>query len=163
VVYRAKAPLILTMRDTVPSATESALRAGTNKTAVLAGGPNTVTPANLTRMSSMTGTPITRLWGADRYATAAAVARYGVASGISSYSFVGAANGADEKFADSLCGGPAVGRNGGVMTLTQATSIPAATRGVLAEASGTTVEVQIFGGPKSVSAGVAEEIRDILE
>ena len=82
-VYSAKAPLILTRRNVVPTPSERALRSGTTGVAVLAGGPVTVTDANIKRMERMTGTPIERLWGQDRYDTAAAVARYGVASGVS--------------------------------------------------------------------------------
>ncbi len=163
VVYSAKAPLVLTRRNVVPEATKRALRSGTTSVAVLAGGPVTVTDANLTRMERMTGTPIERLWGRDRYDTGAAVARYGVASGLSSYGYIGVANGADVKFADSLCGGPAVGIHGGVMTLTQRDILPASTRGVLTSAKGIAVQVQVFGGPKSVSEGVIDDIRAIFQ
>ncbi len=161
-VYQAKAPLILTRRDVVPGPTQSALRADIIEEAVLAGGPVTVTDATLSAMSAMAGTPIMRVWGADRYVTAARVAEYGVTSGISTYGYVGVSNGADEKFADSLCGGPAVGIHGGVMTLTQTDTLPNATRSVLTKAKGTVVQVQVFGGPKSVTENVVDEIRAIV-
>jgi putative cell wall-binding protein len=162
VAYSARAPLVLTRRDVVPPETKRALEASEATLTVLAGGPVTVSDATLTRMEKMVGTRIERLWGVDRYATAAEVAEYGVASGICTYRYVGVANGADEKFADSLCGGPAVGINGGVMTLTQIDVLPSATRRVLGNARNTVVQVQVFGGPKSVSEKVIDDIATTL-
>jgi putative cell wall-binding protein len=163
IVYSAKAPLVLTRRDVVPLETRRVLQSGEASIAVLAGGPVTVTDQTVARMEGMLGHSIQRIWGRDRYDTAAEVARYGVASGISSYGYIGVANGADEKFADSLCGGPAVGIHGGVMTLTQLDVLPHSTRSVLQASKGRVVQVQVFGGPRSVTEGVMDDIRGIVE
>jgi putative cell wall-binding protein len=161
-VYEGKAPLLLTRRNVLPSPTRYALSSSDATVTALAGGPATVTDSNLNRMEREVGHDIARVWGADRYVTAAEVAKYGVAQGISTYEYIGVANGADEKFADALCGGPAVGSHGGVMLLTQPDVLPWSTRGVLGAAADDVRQVQVFGGPKSVSDGVIDEVRDAI-
>ena len=98
----------------------------------------------------------TALSGADRYATAAAVA-IALFSGPTS---VGVASG--ETFADALSGGAFEAHHGGPLLLTTATALPTPTSGYLSGGKSTIVNVTIFGGTSAVSTGVQTAVGTAL-
>ena len=68
------------------------------------------------------GFPSDRWAGDDRYETASTVAEGGWDNGFGSFDYVGVATGTD--YPDALAGGVAAGANGGVVLLTNPTSLP---------------------------------------
>lgn len=126
--------------------------------------PFTVVP------SDVPGT-VTRIQGADRYSTAAAMARKGWdPSGNKSWPSVGyviLANGETGKEADPLSAAGLSGAYDAPLLLTQTTALPKATRDVITEiaarrkAQNGLLQVIMVGGPASVPDARWEEIRKI--
>ena len=97
------------------------------------------------------GTP-SRLAGADRFATAAAVSRANFAAGAPvAYVATG------RNYPDALAGGPAAGRQGGPVLLTETGSLPKATRDELARLR--PGRIVVLGGTAAVSATVAQQLQ----
>ena len=68
------APTLLVTTDAVPPPTEAQLRRLRPQVVYVAGGPSVVSDAVATRIRALTGGDVVRVAGADRYATAAAIA-----------------------------------------------------------------------------------------
>jgi hypothetical protein len=97
-----------------------------------------------------TGT-VTRLAGADRYATAAAISAATFASGVP-VAFIATG----ENYPDALAGGPAAAAHGAPVLLVRTTSIPPSISAELARlAPG---RIVVLGGPSVVSEGVASSL-----
>jgi putative cell wall-binding protein len=95
---------------------------------VVLGGPSVVSDAQLAKLGAYTTGTVQRIYGSDRYATAAAVSRATFASGVA-VAYVASGT----TFPDALAGGAAAGMAGAPVLLTGATSsVPAATRNELA-------------------------------
>ncbi len=103
----------------------------------------------------------TRVFGSDRYATAAAVATYGVNRGWASWGFLGVATGLN--FPDALGGGAACGSRGGVLLLTASTSLSTPCRDTITAHANDIGTVQVFGGPSALSAGVYNLIHGLVQ
>lgn len=104
---------------------------------------------------------IERLAGADRYATAAAIARRVASSSAFGGEVVltggrPGADGVDRSFADALAAGPVAGRGARPILLTRPDALPPATREVLAEL--TVLRTLVAGGPAAVAADVVNEL-----
>jgi putative cell wall-binding protein len=98
------------------------------------------------------GTP-SRIAGSDRYGTAAAVSRAHYAAGVPvAYLTTG------ETYPDALAGGPAAGRQGGPILLTQRTRLPSETRTELARLHPD--RIVVLGGTGVVSDGVVRSLDD---
>ncbi|MDO8879737.1 MAG: cell wall-binding repeat-containing protein, partial [Coriobacteriia bacterium] len=96
----------------------------------------------------------TRLQGADRYATALAVANYGVSSAGLSWNKVAIATG--ENFPDALAGGVLQGRAGSVMVLTPSASLYEGVRLALTANKAAIWEIRFLGGLSAVAQGVRD-------
>ncbi len=96
------------------------------------------------------GTP-TRLAGADRYATAAAISRSSFGPGVP-VAYVASGAG----FADALAAGPAAGLGGGPVLLTLPDQLPSATASELARLQ--PQQIYLVGGTSVVSSKVATEL-----
>jgi len=101
-------------------------------------------------VSRLVETRVSRRSGADRYATAAAVAATYPASVPVAYVATG------ENYPDAIAGGPAAARDGGPLLLVRRDSIPAATAGQLARLK--PGKIVVLGGTGAVSAGVASAL-----
>lgn len=97
-----------------------------------------------------------RIDGADRYETAAKVARYGVTEAGMSWDGVTLATG--ETYADALAGGAAQGSRGSVMLLTTTDALPTATADALADNAGAISTVSFLGGLSAISQAVRDEV-----
>lgn len=95
-------------------------------------------------------TTITRLWGNDRYATAAALSKSRFASAATVFVATGAS------FPDALAGAPSAARHNGPILLTARDSLPAATANELARLRPSTIVV--LGGTGAVSDAVAHQL-----
>ncbi|MBN2840086.1 MAG: cell wall-binding repeat-containing protein [Coriobacteriia bacterium] len=103
---------------------------------------------------------VSRLAGGDRYATAVAVAHWGVYAGLASWDHVGIASGTN--FPDALAGGIASGRHGGVLLLTAPTALSPATAARLTSEAGKVSKAVVYGGPGAVTENVRSAIATAL-
>ncbi len=143
------APLLYTSGAALPASTASEISRvlGPGKTVYLLGGTSAI-PATiatqLTRMSYV----VSRISGADRYATAVAVAD---AMASPSTVFLATAS----NYADALAAGPAAAHATGVILLTNGATMSPATTAYLAAHPGTTYAV---GGPAATADPSASAI-----
>jgi putative cell wall-binding protein len=94
---------------------------------------------------------VTRLAGADRYATAAAVSQHEFDAGVSTVFIATGLN-----FPDALAAAPASSLNIGPILLVAGQSIPAATRAELTRLA--PQKIVILGGTGVISSGVATQL-----
>lgn len=149
--YAGKAPVVLVRPAEVPPVVRSLLGSSTFSSGLVAGGESAVSPA-VFRELRVRVPGLVRAGGDSRYSTAVAVAGWGVASGLVSYSVVGIATGQD--FADALTGGAATGASRGVIFLTTPQALPPASGNAIAAIARDISTLQVFGGLAAVSPEV---------
>ncbi|MHB1017926.1 MAG: cell wall-binding repeat-containing protein [Coriobacteriia bacterium] len=103
---------------------------------------------------------VTRLAGADRYATAAAVAGYAAGQGMS---WDGAAIATAQDFPDALAGGVLQGRMGSVMLLTRSGALAPEVRSLLTANRDEIRSLRYLGGEGAVCTGVKLAVAQALE
>jgi probable HAF family extracellular repeat protein len=96
------------------------------------------------------------VFGADRYATAAAVASKFFAAPATAGVATGSA------FPDALAGAAELGRTDGPLLLATVTTVPQATRAYLADQGATITRVDVFGGAAALDDDVVTQIRSAL-
>ena len=121
---RRGAPILLVQRDHIPTATAAELDRLDPAEIYILGGTGVVAPGVETALDAYTTGDVTRLWGPDRYATAAAVSADTFGAGDSP-SMVYIATGAN--FPDGLTAGPIAGIGNSPILLVQRDNIPPAT------------------------------------
>ncbi len=140
-------PVLLTARDALPSATATELARLKPARIVVVGGTGVISDAVARAADAYTAGSVTRLAGADRYATAAAVSRSSFSSGRPVvYISTG------QQFADALGGSAAAGRDGGPILLVQRGSVPSSTATELARLK--PGRIVVLGGSAAVSDAV---------
>jgi len=147
------APILLVEANKVPPATASALANLKPALRVVGGGPLTVSE----RVRNQVGA--VRWSGASRYDTAIAVANNAVTRGWLSRYNVGVA----AKMPDALTGGSLMGKRGGVLLLSQGTSLTASTKSWLTSYKSQVGDSCVFGGPLSISDTVRIDIGQALQ
>lgn len=147
--YRARRPILLVRPTSVPAVTTSALGDLGISDCVIAGSDRAVSSGVETAIEGITGRPATRAQGEDRYGTSIAAARYGVASGLGTFAFVGIATG--QNFPDALCGGAAVGAHNGVILMTPKDRLHEGTAAELASHGPELRDIQVYGSEFAVS------------
>jgi putative cell wall-binding protein len=147
-------PLLLVRPDAIPAATATELARLRPSRIVVLGGPASVSEAVARALQGYTTGSVTRLGGADRYGTAAAVAATYPAGVPVAYVASGLG------FADALAGAPAAARDGGPLLLVRPDAIPAATATELARLRPS--RIVVLGGPASVSEAVARALQVVL-
>ena len=146
-------PMLLTMRNELPSATAQELGRLRPAKIVILGGTSAVSASVAGKLAgyATTGT-VTRLAGADRYATAARVSSASFARGVPvAYVATGTS------FPDALAGGVAAGRQQGPVLLVARTGLPGATKIELARLR--PAKIVVLGGTSAVSDAVATALR----
>ena len=141
-------PILLLERDRVPATTLAALSAHGLSTRVIGGGPAVVTD----RVRSQLGAE--RWAGADRYATAAEIARRSVARGWSGYGTVGVA----ASFPDAITGGATLGSKGGLLLLTERDRLTPVTSIAIRTNRSKITDLYVFGGTAAVSERVRTQM-----
>ncbi len=118
----AGAPVLLVTRDTIPTATATELGRLKPARIVVLGGAGVVTDAVKAALARYTAGSVSRLAGADRYATAAAISAASFGPGVAvAYVATGA------NFPDALAGSAAAGSAGAPVLLVTRDTIPTAT------------------------------------
>jgi LAS superfamily LD-carboxypeptidase LdcB len=124
---------------------------------VVVGGTGAVGPEVVTAARAVAPS-VTRIAGADRYATSAALARaaFGATGAATAYIVTG------RGFADALAAGPAAGagRSPVVLVDGRAASLSTSTRTLLRDLGASTAT--IVGGTGAVSTGVESDLRELL-
>jgi putative cell wall-binding protein len=143
---KAKAPVLLTTRFQLPSATATELARLKPSTIVVLGGGGAVSDGVLSKLRSYASTVI-RWSGADRYATAATISARSFAPGVKAVYLATA-----DTFPDALSGGAVAGRVGGPILLVNRNSVPSATAAELARLK--PAKIVILGGTSVVSESV---------
>ena len=150
------APIFLTQANALPAVTAAAMGRvmGASKTVYIIGGENAVGSGVATTLTGL-GYVVTRLSGADRYATAAAVA-----AKVKTSATIGSIDGkvtcilvSGQGYADGLAAGPLAAGNKMPILLTEPGTLTAATSAAIT-ANGCK-QMLIVGGEASVSAAVA--------
>jgi putative cell wall-binding protein len=153
VAARAGGPILLVTRDGIPAATANELSRLRPGVIVVLGGTGVVSDAvAATLRGYATSGSVSRLAGADRYATAAAVSASGFAPGVPVAYIATGAN-----FPDALAAGPVAARAGGPILLVTRDGIPAATANELSRLRPGVIVV--LGGTGVVSDAVAATLR----
>ena len=142
------APLLLTQGSTLPAATAAELTRvlPSGRTVYVLGGTSAV-PASIVAQLTALGYAVVRYSGADRYATAVAVA-----GALGNPSTVLLATGTN--FPDALAAGPAAAHVHGAILLTSGSTLPAETSAYLAGAH----TVYAIGGPAAAAAPSATAV-----
>jgi putative cell wall-binding protein/peptidoglycan/xylan/chitin deacetylase (PgdA/CDA1 family) len=154
---RLNGPALFTTRDSLPAATRTELARLRPGRIYLVGGTTAVSEAVRTALGAYTTGPVTRVSGADRYATAAALSSLAYPSGATTaYVATGAA------FPDALSGGAAAGVQSAPMLLTRSTALPDSTRQELERLDGLGLtRIMVVGGSGAVSSAVAAQLATI--
>jgi len=139
-------------------ATKAAMT-GVDRVRVL-GGTGAVNAADYTYLSGRFG-DVDRLAGLSRYATAVAIADWGVAEAGLGWNRVGIATG--ENYPDALAGGVLQGKVGSVMVLTLPTSLRAETQAALSANAADIDTVTFFGGTGAVSDAVRTAVLNLVQ
>jgi putative cell wall-binding protein/streptogramin lyase len=159
---RAKAPLLLTARDTLPSSVGDELRRLGPEQVVIVGGVASVSKATEAAIAaSAPGSRVRRIDGADRYAVSQALLASTYAPASAGVLYV--ANGTN--YPDALSSGPAAAdaSTGVLLVNGSATAVSGHEMDVITrfvDAGGT---VRIAGGPNSVSAAIEAQIRSVRD
>ena len=147
---KAKGPILLTLRGSLPTATANELsRLGPSKIVVL-GGKSAVSDSVVSKLKKFTSN-VVRWQGADRYATAAKISSSSFGSGV------GVAYVATSKtFPDALSGGAVAGKLGGPILLVDRNAVPGATAKELNRLN--PGKIIVLGGRSVVSDGVVSAL-----
>jgi hypothetical protein len=152
---RGAGPVLLVRPDAIPAATHTELARLKPGRIVVLGGPASVGDEVAVGLGRYTSGGVTRLWGHDRYATAAAISAASFASASTVYVATGLV------FPDSLAAGPVAGRGPGPVLLVPPTSLPPAVAAELRRLN--PAQVVVVGGAGSVSDEVLAAIRAIWQ
>jgi hypothetical protein len=140
-------PVLLVTRDSVPWEVTAELDRLNPQSIVVLGGENVLTNAVLAAVQPYSP-QVTRIAGADRYATAVALSQVTYpAGGAAPYLATG------RNFPDALASGPAPARAGAPLLLVPGACVPNSVRGELERLAAT--RVSLIGGTSVVSGAVA--------
>ena len=161
-------PILLVTTDAMPQETSQALDTqGFVDEAVIVGGPAVVSDGVERQLNEvmMTADRVSRIAGADRYATSADVADASVGTGMDpENTWVATGRG----FADALAGAPiisgtapAIADEGGVLLLVDGDDLSRseASQQWLQANAGDIARIRTIGGPAAVSDAVTDEVR----
>ena len=154
-------PIYLVGPTGADSTLVGAMRAdGVEKVLVL-GGTGVVSEAVKNGLAAGIPAASERLFGANRYATACAVATYGVNHAGLGWDALAIATG--QNFPDALAGGVLQGKSGSVMLLTPTATLDGGVRSILVTNKTIIHEVRFLGGTGAVSPAVRTAVTQALQ
>ncbi len=155
-------PILLAQPGGLTGSTRETMSAIGTEKALILGGTAVVSASTEASLRSALGPAnVKRLAGSNRYATATAVAGYGVSGGGLSYDDLALATG--ENFPDALAGGVLQGRRGSVMLLTTPGGLQSPVSALLAARKAEIGSVRFLGGSGALGIAPREQVRQILE
>lgn len=143
-----RAPMLLVERDTVPRATEAAIRDLEPGRVIVLGGPVAVSDQVVARLRALVPGGATRIAGQDRYDTAA---RVSAATFPDPVEVVHLATGLN--YPDALAGTPAAARAGGPLLITRPDCLPDVVADEIDRLDPD--RIVVLGGPGVVSSAAA--------
>lgn len=154
---RLGAPVLLTLPTSVPAATTDALAALSVTTVDILGGVNAVSDQVVATLQA-DGYRVARIFGPDRYGTAATIASEFPSSSIGTYNNGGptAVIATGTGFADALAAGPIAYHSALPILLSDPSALPPATQSALSTLG--IAQVVVVGGPAAISDAVANQI-----
>jgi putative cell wall-binding protein len=162
IAYRAQFPILLTPPDSVDRSTQAALQELGVERVLVTGGPRAISERTAGQLADARGddsVQVRRIAGADRQATAVALAEF--AAGELGFSRLHVDLARGDLAVDALAGGPHAGVLGGVILLTVGNdALGGATRDYLGAESITLEDGHVFGGPAAVSADLLAAAND---
>jgi Leucine-rich repeat (LRR) protein/putative cell wall-binding protein len=154
VAGREGAPILLTGKAALPPETVQELIRLKPERIVVVGGTAVVSNTVMSQLAAYTAGSVTRVAGANRYATAAAMSASAFDPGVGTVLVATGAN-----FPDALAGGPAGVMWDGPVLLTQQNAIPASTMAELQRLH--PGRIVVLGGTGAVSSGVAGQLASL--
>jgi putative cell wall-binding protein len=153
-------PVLLTLGDTLPTATEAALADLGAASVVLMGGPGAVAPAVQARLESL-GYAVRRAAGRDRYATSVAAVTEGLVRVPATCAPAPVVMATGERFPDALTATALAARLGGVLLLVPAADLDLTphVRAFLRANAGRLAPAVVVGGGAAISDRVADQVR----
>jgi len=151
-------PLYLTSADSIADTTIAAMKAAGVKDVYVLGGTGAVSAGVMTKLDADFGA-VERLFGADRYATAVAVAQEGVDNGMT---WDGVALATGTNFPDALTGGVTQGLTNSVMVLTPTNSLNSGVKAKIEAEKDDIGLVRFLGGEGAISKAVKDAVAGIL-
>lgn len=145
-------PLLLTAAGSLPASTAAELARLRPGRIVVLGGMGAVSNNVISQLGGYTSGGVTRLYGADRYATAAAISSATFPSGAG---LVYIATGAN--YPDALAAGAAAARANAPILLTGTSSLPGATAAELSRLHPS--QIIVMGGTGAVGDNVVGQLR----
>lgn len=142
-------PLLLVDTATIPSAVSAEIARLRPHRIVVAGGAAVVSDGVLAQLNAMAPGGATRLWGADRFGTAAAISRAAFPSAGSTHIATGLG------FADAVAAVPAAARARGPLLLSAAAGLPSSTTAEIARLRPN--HTVVLGGPTVLADAVIEQ------
>lgn len=142
-------PVVLTRGDVATDAAASALWALAPSEVIIVGGEQAVSAATYRALGGTS-----RWWGQNRYSTAVSVGRESMDRGWSAGTTVGIA----AALPDALAGAASLGRSGGILLVTDRSSLSPEVWSQLLSMS-QQPECVLFGGPVAISDGVFRELQ----
>lgn len=159
--YALGAPILLTPGTRLGADADAYLRASKPATSLLVGGSAVLAAAMDAQVKAASGLAVRRIAGADRFATAAEVARFCVSAEVGfTVERVYVATGA--AYADALSGGVLAGRRRSPLLLTSTDACPPGTAAFLLERRASITGVSVFGGPAAVSQKGLDSIASVM-
>lgn len=152
VAGRQGGPILLTEPNYLPQATRDELGRLRPQRIVVLGGTAVVNAAVERALDAYTTGAVSRIAGADRYGTAAAVSRSAFGPGVPA-AFIATGEG----FPDALAAGPAAMKLGGPVLLTARASVPQTLRVELDRLK--PQRIYILGGAGAVTDGVKQALQ----
>ncbi|MBN2247529.1 MAG: cell wall-binding repeat-containing protein [Coriobacteriia bacterium] len=153
---------LLAPETTTHDALVAAMKADGVTRALALGGTGVVPATFETKLNAaFTDAKVDRLAGGDRYTTALAVARYGVASAGLAWDHVAIATGAN--FPDALAGGALQGADRSVMLLSAPTGLNTEVRTELTAQKASITEVRFLGGTGAVPQTIRDAVVQALQ
>ena len=141
-------PILPVRADAIPASIAAELGRLNPARIVVLGGPVMVSNAVAATLDGYTAGSVTRLAGADRFATAAAISQAHFGPGVPVVYITNGLN-----FPDALAGGPAAAKTGGPILPVRADAIPASIAAELGRLN--PGRIVVLGGPVMVSNAVA--------
>ncbi|MFA5565888.1 MAG: cell wall-binding repeat-containing protein [Acidimicrobiia bacterium] len=143
--------VLLTEPNALPSATKAALTQLNVTNLIVVGGEMAIDNTTMAAASSAAGVNATRVFGPDRYATAAALSEQAFPAGATTVYVALGTN-----FPDAVAAGSPAGSSKAPVLLAEANKLPAATRAELERLAPNNIVV--LGGAKAISPEVATEL-----
>jgi putative cell wall-binding protein len=146
-----RGPVLLTKRDSLPSAISTELRRLRPGRIVVLGGPATISESVAAQAESLTGARLERWWGPDRFSTSARISAENYDPGVDT---VYVASG--RIFTDALSGAPVAGKQAGPVLLVDTTKLPDAIEAELTRLQPR--RIVVLGGPNTISPEVESRL-----